>query len=121
MQTLRREHWPGYSVDLGEGFRVHKDRDGRQLEAICRARIGVETRAERERLAAAVRGLPKPRRGAGLDGIVAGCDGGTRVAVTRVVGRNSAARTTLRHLEPRSFSTSAIKRRSPLSGAAANS
>ena len=35
MQTIRREHWPGYSVDLGEGFRVHKDRNGRHLEAIC--------------------------------------------------------------------------------------
>jgi hypothetical protein len=35
MQTLRREHWSGHSVDLGEGFRLRKDRNGRQLEAIC--------------------------------------------------------------------------------------
>lgn len=35
MNTRRREAWPGYAVDLGEGFRVHRERAGRQLEAIC--------------------------------------------------------------------------------------
>jgi hypothetical protein len=35
VQTLRREHWPGYSVDLGEGFRLRKDRNGHLLEAVC--------------------------------------------------------------------------------------
>ena len=34
MNTLRRQNWPGSAVDLGEGFRVQKER-GRQLEAIC--------------------------------------------------------------------------------------
>jgi hypothetical protein len=31
----QREDWPGHPVDLGEGFRLHKERCGRQLEAIC--------------------------------------------------------------------------------------
>ena len=34
MSALYREHFDG-PVDLGEGFRLHKDRAGRQLEAIC--------------------------------------------------------------------------------------
>jgi hypothetical protein len=34
MQT-RREHWTGHSVDLGGGFRLGKERNGRQLEAVC--------------------------------------------------------------------------------------
>jgi hypothetical protein len=35
MSVTQREDWPGHPVDLGEGFRLHKDRYGRQLEAIC--------------------------------------------------------------------------------------
>jgi len=34
MSIPYREHWTG-AVDLGEGFRLHKNRCGRQLEAIC--------------------------------------------------------------------------------------
>jgi hypothetical protein len=34
----RRDDWLGHPVDLGEGFRLHKDRCGGQLEAICRLR-----------------------------------------------------------------------------------
>lgn len=33
--TTQREMWPGYAVDLGEGFRVTKERNGQQLEAVC--------------------------------------------------------------------------------------
>jgi len=35
MSTLQREHWDGHPIHLGEGFRLHRDRRGRQLEAIC--------------------------------------------------------------------------------------
>jgi hypothetical protein len=35
MSVVLRENWPGYSVNLGEGFRLRKDRDGRKLEAVC--------------------------------------------------------------------------------------
>jgi len=35
MRTLRRDHWSGHPIDLGEGFRLRKARDGRKLEAIC--------------------------------------------------------------------------------------
>lgn len=35
MNTTRREMWPGYAVDLGEGFRVRKERNGHPLEAVC--------------------------------------------------------------------------------------
>jgi hypothetical protein len=38
MNIPQREHWTGHTVDLGEGFRLHKDRCGRQLEAICKLR-----------------------------------------------------------------------------------
>jgi hypothetical protein len=38
MAVVQREHWAGHPVDLGEGFRLHKDRCGRQLEAICTLR-----------------------------------------------------------------------------------
>jgi hypothetical protein len=33
--VTQREYWPGHPVDLGYAFRLHKDRYGRQLEAIC--------------------------------------------------------------------------------------
>jgi hypothetical protein len=35
MNTTVRLNWPGYTVDLGEGFRVRMGREGRQLEAVC--------------------------------------------------------------------------------------
>lgn len=35
---MQREDWDGQPVELGEGFRLHKDRSGRQLEAICTLR-----------------------------------------------------------------------------------
>lgn len=31
METLRREDWPGHPVDLGEGFRLRKNKH----EAVC--------------------------------------------------------------------------------------
>jgi len=34
MSVLQRDHWTE-PAHLGEGFRLHKDRCGRQLEAIC--------------------------------------------------------------------------------------
>jgi hypothetical protein len=38
MNTLRRELWPGYPVALGEGFRLRKDRGGREFVAVCSLR-----------------------------------------------------------------------------------
>ena len=35
MNVLQRPDWPAYSVDLGEGFRLHKDRCRLQLQAVC--------------------------------------------------------------------------------------
>jgi hypothetical protein len=35
VNVTRRDDWPGHPVDLGEGFRLRKERCGRQLEAIC--------------------------------------------------------------------------------------
>jgi hypothetical protein len=35
MNVLQRPYWSGDVVPLGEGFRLHKERCGRQLEAIC--------------------------------------------------------------------------------------
>ncbi len=40
MSVPIREHWNG-PVDLGEGFRLRKERAGRQLEAICWLRTHV--------------------------------------------------------------------------------
>jgi hypothetical protein len=87
MQTLRREHWPAYSVDLGEGFRLRKERNGRQLEAICWLR----THELGREIVLNVNGSPQrsgvcrtPGRGAGSEGVVARRDDGTRVALTAV-------------------------------------
>ena len=33
--TLRRDSWDGRPVDLGEGFRVHKDRNAGGHRAVC--------------------------------------------------------------------------------------
>jgi hypothetical protein len=38
MNVPQREHWRGHPVELGEGFRLHKDRCGPHLEAICTLR-----------------------------------------------------------------------------------
>jgi hypothetical protein len=38
IEVPRREDWDGLPADLGEGFRLHKDRCGRQFEAVCSLR-----------------------------------------------------------------------------------
>lgn len=36
IQVLRRDDWDGRTRELGDCFRLHKEKSGRQMEAVCR-------------------------------------------------------------------------------------
>ena len=47
--TVQRFQWDGQPVELGQLFRVHKDRGDKRLEAVCRLmshQLGWEVRLE---------------------------------------------------------------------------
>jgi hypothetical protein len=60
LDVLQRSDWYGESKPLGDVFRLHKERCGRQLEAVCRLvthQLGWEFEARDRRHTSTVAGL----------------------------------------------------------------